>query len=119
MRIHIIQHVSYEGLGCISDYLSHATISWTKLHEPQAQLPRLDTFDALIILGGSMGIHDHIEYPWLKEEKEFLISAIAYKKPILGICLGAQLLAHCLGANVTPNSHREIGWFPVSFSNKF
>jgi GMP synthase (glutamine-hydrolysing) len=61
-----------------------------------------------------MGVHDDTAHPWLTEEKSLIESAIAAGKKMLGICLGAQLLALVLGAKVERNVHREIGWFPVS-----
>lgn len=60
-----------------------------------------------------MGVYDDEDYPWLKAEKRFIRSAIDAGKKVLGICLGAQLLADALGAKVTRNHHREIGWFPI------
>lgn len=60
-----------------------------------------------------MSVNDELEYPWLVEEMEFIKQAIEAGKTILGICLGAQFLAKVLGSDVYPNSHKEIGWFPV------
>jgi GMP synthase-like glutamine amidotransferase len=68
-------------------------------------------------MGGPMGIYDHEEYPWLPDEKTFLAKVIERRTPILGICLGAQLLADVLGAEVTANWEKEIGWFPVQSTN--
>ena len=76
-------------------------------------LPPVDSFAALIVMGGPMGIYDHDEYPWLVAEKAFLRTVVDRKTPILGICLGAQLLADVLGAKVTANWEKEIGWFSV------
>ncbi len=61
-----------------------------------------------------MGVYDEHEYPWLKQEKEFLIQTIDSGIRVLGICLGAQLVAEVLGARVYPNDHKEIGWFPIA-----
>ncbi len=76
-------------------------------------MPPADSFAALIVMGGPMGIYDHDEYPWLLAEKSFLKEVVAQGIPTLGICLGAQLLADVLGADVTANWEKEIGWFPV------
>jgi GMP synthase-like glutamine amidotransferase len=77
-------------------------------------LPLLADIDLLIILGGPMSVNDEVKFPWLVEEKEFIRQAIAGGKPILGICLGAQLIANALGAKVYPNAVKEIGWFPIT-----
>ena len=64
-------------------------------------------------MGGSMNVHETALYPWLADETAFIASAVAAGNPVLGICLGAQLLAVALGAKVEPNRHKEIGWFPI------
>ena len=73
--------------------------------------------DLLLIMGGPMGVHDERVYPWLVEEKRFLSRAVGQKRVILGICLGAQLLASVCEASVYPLSEKEIGWFPVISEN--
>lgn len=114
MRVHYLQHVPFEGLGTIEGSLRArgARIHCTKLFADE-QLPELDEFDALIVLGGPMSVHDEAELPWLRQEKDFLRKALAAGKRVLGICLGAQLLAEVLGGQVYKNAYREIGWFPV------
>jgi GMP synthase-like glutamine amidotransferase len=76
-------------------------------------LPAIDEFDWLIVMGGPMGVHDDIQFPWLASEKAFIRDSIDSGKTVLGICLGAQLIADSFGAGVFRNSHREIGWFPI------
>lgn len=114
MRVHVLQHVAFEGLGCIADWLEarHATITCTRFFE-SPQLPALDDVDFVIALGGPMSVNDEAALPWLRDEKRFLADAIAAGKPVLGICLGAQLMASALGARVYPGREKEIGWFPV------
>ncbi|HKJ43214.1 MAG TPA: type 1 glutamine amidotransferase, partial [Sunxiuqinia sp.] len=75
--------------------------------------PPLSEIDWLIVMGGPMGIYDDDRYPYLKAEKEYLKRAVAQNKTMLGICLGAQLLADVLGAAVNKGKHTEIGWFPI------
>jgi len=114
LRIHYLQHVHFEGLGCIQDWINknQHTLSATQFYRND-NLPAIDSIDWLIVMGGPMGVDDESEYPWLKEEKIFIRKAIEDGKTVLGICLGAQLIASALGARVYRNSEREIGWFPV------
>jgi GMP synthase-like glutamine amidotransferase len=119
MKIHYLQHVPYESLGCIEDWIKERgyQVSATKFYENDI-LPELSDFDFLIIMGGPMGIYDDHKYQWLKEEKYFIKKAINGNKIILGICLGSQLIADALGSRVYPNKSKEIGWFPVKIINK-
>ncbi len=77
-------------------------------------LPPLEAFDALIIMGGPMGVHDDAAHPFLMQEKAFIRAAIDAGKQVVGVCLGAQLAALALGAEVKANTQKEIGWFPVT-----
>ncbi len=115
LRIHYLQHVSFEGLGCIEDWVSIKghSLSATKFYENN-QLPALSDFDWLIVMGGPMGVYDEDKFDWLCGEKEFIRNAIQAGKTVIGICLGAQLIASSLGAEVYPNGEKEIGWFPIS-----
>ena len=114
LKIHTLQHVSFEGLGCINQWITTKghTVNYTKLYD-NPQFPVLDEFDWLIVMGGPMGVYDEAMYPWLKEEKEFIRRAIEGGKTIVGICLGSQLIAEVLGAKVYPNKQKEIGWFDI------
>jgi GMP synthase-like glutamine amidotransferase len=69
-----------------------------------------------VVMGGPMGVHDEAELPWLRDEKRAIEAALKRGAAVLGVCLGAQLLAHVLGAEVAPNRAKEIGWFPVDLS---
>ena len=115
MNIHVLQHVPFEGPGIITDWcLSHGhQMDITPLYSPDHRLPSVDAVDLLIIMGGPMGAYEEDIYPWLKEEKAFIQTFLQQDKPVLGICLGAQLLAVCSGAIVRPAPQKEIGWFPV------
>ena len=113
MKVHVFQHVPYESPGCISN--------WAVLHQHELEKTcpfehlissDLSDVDLLIVLGGPMGVHDVAEYPWLIPEKE-LRDFINTGKPVLGICLGAQLIADVLGVNVYGGDYVEIGWFDV------
>ena len=114
IRAHWLQHVPFEGLGCIEGWLARkgAKVSVTRFFESGA-LPGRKDFDLLIIMGGSMSVNEEAAYPWLREEKDFVRAAVHGGKMVLGVCLGAQLIASSLGAGVRRNSLAEIGWFPV------
>ena len=114
LRINVFQHVPFEGLGSIETWAQgrrHRT-AYTRLHAGDAP-PQESEFDMLIVLGGPMGVHDEAAFPWLKAEKAAIEKALGKGKPVLGICLGAQLMADVLGGRVYQNRQKEIGWFPV------
>jgi GMP synthase-like glutamine amidotransferase len=114
MRVHHLQHVPFEGLGSIGAWLASrgAEVSATRLFE-DARFPKVSEIDWLVVMGGPMSANDEAIHPWLAPEKRFIAEAIGSMKAVLGVCLGAQLVASSLGARVFPNREREIGWFEV------
>ncbi|CUS40401.1 GMP synthase [glutamine-hydrolyzing] [hydrothermal vent metagenome] len=118
MRAHYLQHVSFEGLGSIESWLVNAgyEISNTLLYS-SAVFPDIESIDFLVVMGGPMSVNDEAEYPWLAQEKDFIKQAIDLGIPVLGICLGAQLIADTMGGKVFPNTVKEIGWFPITAVN--
>jgi GMP synthase-like glutamine amidotransferase len=114
LKVHWLQHVPFEGLGSIAPWLEarHAQVSTTRLFE-EAALPPVDDLDVLIVMGGPMSVNDLSLHPWLSAEKRFIAEAMERGTSVLGICLGAQLIAGALGARVYRNSLPEIGWFPI------
>lgn len=120
LNIQIFQHVPFEGPATIEPYfisMGHR-VRVTKLFAENSAEVLADT-DALIIMGGPMGTSDEESFPWLVDEKRAILKAIELDMPILGICLGAQLLAEALGAKVSSMGYREIGWFPVEANKEF
>ncbi|GGY73430.1 amidotransferase [Cellvibrio zantedeschiae] len=114
MRIHSLQHVPFEDIGSLIQDVKASGHSLTTTHWYKGDsAPELESFDLLVVMGGPMGVYDDDIYPWLAPEKEFIAKAIAAGKKVMGICLGAQLIACVLGAQVTRNVYREIGWFPL------
>jgi GMP synthase (glutamine-hydrolysing) len=107
----------FEDLACIEPILIKRghSLSSTQLYLSQP-LPRIEDFDWLIVLGGPMAVEDENQYPWLKTEKIFIRKVINASKPVFGICLGAQIIAHVMGAKVYKNAYREIGWYPITCS---
>ena len=114
MKLHYLQHVPFEDLGSIASWAKarRIQISRTRLFTDEA-LPSADEIDLLVVMGGPMGVYDERDHPWLIQEKAFLKQAINSGTQILGVCLGAQLIAEVLGARVYPNNHKEIGWFSI------
>lgn len=119
MRVHSLEHVKFESLGCISEWLKSKdkTYTTTRFYKNDP-LPEIDDIDFLIIMGGPMSVNDEEHYPWQYLEKEFIKKAIDKNKKVLGICLGAQLIASTLGAEVKENKYKEIGFFDVSKTNE-
>ncbi len=114
MKVQVLQHVEFEGLGSIAAWLeTHAAeVSYTRLYE-HPTFPDETGLDLVVVMGGPMSVNDEQQLPWLRDEKRFLREVIDRGVPVLGVCLGAQLLASALGSRVFKNPHREIGWFPV------
>ena len=115
MRIISLEHAPCEGPGRIADWaqLRGHQLSRIALYDGEQPLD-LSAFDLLVIMGGAMNIYEHCNHPWLVAEKKFIARVIESGKPVLGICLGAQLLADVFGAKVCQNPVKEIGWFPVN-----
>lgn len=118
MRALVIQHIAVEGPGTLAALLTQR--GWaleTIALYAGAKLPQApDAYDAIIVMGGPMGVYDEADYPFLHHEHSFLTQAIARQVPLLGICLGSQLLAKALGARVYPNPQKEIGWYSVELT---
>lgn len=114
LRIHALFHTDYEDFNFIKQWANshNHTLNVSRSYDDDA-LPALDSFDWLIVMGGPMSVHDEEKHPWLIAEKRLIKQSIDTGKTVIGICLGAQLIAHCLGASVQPSGVREIGWLPI------
>lgn len=114
VNLHYFQHVPFEGLASIETWAATRghRVTATRLHAGEP-LPQLDRLDWLVVMGGPMNIYEKERFPWLAAEKHFIKSVIEAGKVVLGVCLGAQLIADVLGGPVHRNAHKEIGWFPV------
>ena len=110
MKIHYLQHVPFEDVAYMGNWAKENGICFSpiRLYENDPY-PPLSDFEALIIMGGPMGAGDDQIYPWLKSEKAYIWKAIQKNKIVVGVCLGAQLIAVVLGAKVYPNPHTYFG----------
>ncbi len=114
MRVHVVQHVAFEGPARLAALLRTAGGA-PAVVQPLAgdPWPDLRQDDALVLLGGPMGLGDADAGQWLAPEAHLVERALELGVPLLGVCLGAQVIAHVLGARVRPVPEPEIGWYPV------
>jgi GMP synthase (glutamine-hydrolysing) len=119
MRIRVFQHVPFEGPANIGEWaLTHGhSLDVTKLYE-DAEPPGPDEYDLLVVMGGPMNIYEYDKHPWLGGEKRAIARAVEAGRAVLGVCLGAQLIADVLGGLVTANEHKEIGWFETGLTRE-
>ncbi|MEL6445904.1 MAG: type 1 glutamine amidotransferase [Bacteroidota bacterium] len=115
--IAVLQHVSFEGPAHIAAWASSRglTLDTTRLFAGEST-PDVAAIDGLIVMGGPMNIYEEEDYPWLVSEKALVRDAIEAGKPVVGVCLGAQMIADVLGSKVVPVGQKEIGWFPLSLT---
>ena len=116
MRMHVIQHVGYEGPGLIAQWARERGLELTASEAQTAEYPAVEDVDFLVVMGGPMAADDIDGNPWLRDERRFIAEAIASGKLVLGVCLGSQILASVIGGAVRRNEHREIGWYLVEFT---
>lgn len=115
--LHVLQHVPFEGPGTIRDWAwqrGYKVVTHALYEEALCPTPATD--DIVCVMGGPMNIYEDHLYPWLAHERAWLKRIIAEGVPVMGICLGAQLLADALNAKVYPHHTKEIGWMPVWWS---
>ena len=109
-----LQHVRFEEPAAIADWARARAIGLTVRHLYRGDpLPELSEFDMLTVMGGPMSVNDEAVLSWLAPEIALVREAIASEKTVLGVCLGAQIIAKALGAKVYKGTQKEIGWFPV------
>jgi len=115
-RVLAFRHVPFEGLGRIEPVLRARgfEVEYADLYAPGAPTVTPSAYSALIFMGGPMSVNDDLAY--LRREEEYIREAIGRGTPVLGVCLGAQLIASALGASVRHNPVKEIGWFDVEFT---
>jgi GMP synthase (glutamine-hydrolysing) len=117
-KILAIQHIRCETLGTIAEALAarQIRVDWVRTFEEQAAPDRLDEYHGLVVMGGPMSVYDRDRHPFLREEMRLIEEALKGDIPVLGVCLGSQLLAAALGAPVAPGRQKEIGWYRVDLT---
>ncbi len=120
MKFLVFQHIACEHPGIFREFLSKARIDWDVVElDEEGEIPPLDQYDALWVMGGPMDVWDEIAHPWLIEEKAAIREwVIKHKKPYLGVCLGHQLLADALDGSCAPQSQPEIGILSVQLTEE-
>lgn len=111
-RVLLIQHEEFEGPGTLREALAGCEVRVVRTFAGDP-VPGSLAEDGLVVLGGGMGVYEAGRYPYLKDEMSLLHAAAAKGRPILGICLGSQLLAAAVGGSVAKAPRKEIGWFGV------
>jgi GMP synthase (glutamine-hydrolysing) len=117
-KIIVLQHHPAETLGAIADALESAALAWQyiRVHDGQPIPQSIKGAGGLIVMGGPQTVYQLEKYPYLREEMRLIEAALKENKPIVGVCLGSQLIAATLGAKVYRGASREIGWYPVRLS---
>jgi GMP synthase (glutamine-hydrolysing) len=114
----VLQHTATETLGYFEEVLKGHAIGfdYIKAYGGESVPARMAGKSGLIVMGGPMGVYEQAEHPFLRDEMRLIESALELGKPVLGVCLGSQLLAAALGAKVTKGERKELGWYPVTLS---
>lgn len=117
MNVLIIKNIVSEGPGTIGDFLrsGNHSCSIADLNRGDAA-PPLDEFTHVVVLGGPMAVYEMDRHPYLREEAKLIEQAVKTRKHVLGVCLGAQMIAHVLGARVYPGAAKETGWHQVAIT---
>lgn len=118
-RVLVFQHVAHEILGTLNPLLKAEgfRIRYINFDRTPDEKPSLDRYNGLVVLGGWMGVYEADRYQHIRVECELIEQALKKEIPILGICLGSQILAHTLGAHVRKHTEREAGWHPIELTN--
>lgn len=117
-RLLVLQHVASEPLGVLDPLLRASGLRIRYVNFARRPNTQVDVtkYSGLVVLGGPMNVDQSNRYPHLLHEIDMIRDALDREIPVLGICLGAQLLAAALGATVHPSPVREIGWYPLTLS---
>src|ERR1044071_2811525 len=116
--VYALQHVATEPMGLIGEALAARGIAaqYVRAYAGEPVPKEIGDAAALVVMGGPMGVYEQAEYPFLSDEIRLIESALTSEKPVLGVCLGSQLLATALGATVRKGEKKEIGWRAVTLN---
>ncbi|MBI2412988.1 MAG: gamma-glutamyl-gamma-aminobutyrate hydrolase family protein [Deltaproteobacteria bacterium] len=117
-KILVVEHVPHEGLGIIGQALSGFDLEYMRVYETGEAEASPEGYSALIVMGGPMGVYESDIYPFINGEINLIKEAIKTDVPVLGVCLGSQLLAASAGARVYKGKKKEIGWYNVSLTEE-
>jgi GMP synthase-like glutamine amidotransferase len=117
MHIQVVQHVPFEGPGYIGEWAAERGHTLDVTYAITERYPLPEAFDLLVVMGGPMDADDEIASPWLLIEKHFVAETISAGRLVLGVCLGAQIVAEVIGGRVRRGREPEIGWFPVRLAD--
>ncbi len=120
MKILVIMHIASEGPGTLGEFLEScgAELTTIRLYNGEKLPVDVGAYQAVISMGGPMNVYEFEKYPFLEEEHHFLKRVLDMDKPVLGVCLGAQMIAHACGGSVTRSPVEEIGWSTVSLTDE-
>jgi GMP synthase (glutamine-hydrolysing) len=120
MKFIVLQHIESEGPGSLGTYLESigAKIDVVRLYQGDALPADLGGFDAVVSMGGPMNVYEEDRYPFLRDETAFLNKVVDAGLPVLGICLGAQMIAKAQGALVTKSPKEEVGWGRIDLTDQ-
>jgi GMP synthase-like glutamine amidotransferase len=117
MRVHVVRHVPFEGPEIIAEWARQRAHSLTESFAITEEYPPAGDVDMLVVMGGPMDADDEVASPWLVAEKRYIAEAIDSGMRVLGVCLGAQILAEVLGGRVRRGDCLEVGWYPVALTD--
>jgi len=113
MAVLILKNISSEGPGTIEDFLLQSGIPYAIADLTSGEFPETSAYDTLVMMGGPMSVNESCRYPYIDREAELAQTFMVQGKKVLGICLGAQIMAKALGARVYPGMDKEIGWYDI------
>ena len=116
----VLQHLEFENAGLIGNILGKRGYELKKLDATRDDISsfRLTEADVVVILGGPIGVYDGARYPFINQELTLIENSLKIKKPMIGVCLGAQLIATVLGAKVKPMGKKEIGFSSLQLTDE-